>query len=479
MDSSSVHERLNAVFRHLLQQPCEANPVLHKVLLTSRHLQKQEAAEAVIIGGMVLDIHATPSIPANPRTTTPGKVNYVLGGVARNVAECMSKLGSKPYMISALGLDMAGDFAFYFVRFHMKSPTIRNLLEHSNIEWPVWKVMFYPLEIGSVLFFFSFFYGTRKYTVGALEICWPVYRRLIFSSYNLLFITFGIRRQKDIDTAVVSNILDVNGELAAAVASVESIEKFLTPDWIRQFIHHISSASVLMVDANLSPPALAASCKIAAECNIPVWFEPVSITVVSPNEDELVAMANALSGENMFRPIDRNKHSAESLFQTLKPAILVLLEKGIRLVVLTLGSDGVLLCSKELLSSMRIGLRKTKPYGFSRDLYKTVTSRCHSSRYSGAMEPAGGSQFFAVHFPALPASVVRLTGAGDCLVGGTLASISSGLDVMQSVAVGIAAAKAAVEAETNVPAQFNLTAIADDAKTVYAAANVLFYQSML
>ncbi|GAY69243.1 hypothetical protein CUMW_270450 [Citrus unshiu] len=71
-------------------------------------LQKQEAAELVIIGGMVLDIHATPSIPVNPRTTTPGKVNYVLGCVARNVTECMSKLGAKPYMISALGLDMAG-----------------------------------------------------------------------------------------------------------------------------------------------------------------------------------------------------------------------------------------------------------------------------------------------------------------------------------------------------------------------------------
>lgn len=38
-------------------------------------------------------------------------------------------------------------------------------------------------------------------------------------------------------------------------------EKFLTPDWIQQFIRHISSAPVLMVDANLSPPALAASCK--------------------------------------------------------------------------------------------------------------------------------------------------------------------------------------------------------------------------
>lgn len=33
-----------------------------------------DEAEAVVIGGMVLDINATPSIAANPRTTTPGKV---------------------------------------------------------------------------------------------------------------------------------------------------------------------------------------------------------------------------------------------------------------------------------------------------------------------------------------------------------------------------------------------------------------------
>ena len=33
----------------------------------------------------------------------------------------------------------------------------------------------------------------------------------------------GIRKQPDIETAVVSNILDRNGELAAAVASVEAI----------------------------------------------------------------------------------------------------------------------------------------------------------------------------------------------------------------------------------------------------------------
>lgn len=38
-------------------------------------------------------------------------------------------------------------------------------------------------------------------------------------------------------------------------------EKFLTPEWIQLFKGNISSAPVLMVDANLSPPALEASCK--------------------------------------------------------------------------------------------------------------------------------------------------------------------------------------------------------------------------
>ena len=42
---------------------------------------------------------------------------------------------------------------------------------------------------------------------------------------------------------------------------------------------------------------------------------------------------------------------------------------------------------------------------------------------------------------------VRLTGAGDCLVGGKLASICARLNFMPSVAFGIAAARAAVKAE--------------------------------
>ncbi|KAJ9152671.1 hypothetical protein P3X46_026214 [Hevea brasiliensis] len=58
---------------------------------------------------MVLAIHAPLSIHRSPRTTTPGKVQYALGGVARNIAECVLQLATKPYLISAVGIDMAGN----------------------------------------------------------------------------------------------------------------------------------------------------------------------------------------------------------------------------------------------------------------------------------------------------------------------------------------------------------------------------------
>ena len=171
-------------------------------------------------------------------------------------------------------------------------------------------------------------------------------------------------------------------------------------------------------------------------------------------------MANALSCANVFPPIERgNKDSTESLFQKLKPAIWLLLEKGIGIVVVTLGSDGVFLCSKGGPSFMNTGLERLKPYGSCEQFYKVVTSSC-PPHWGGATDSEKDSHLFAVHFPALPASVVRLTGAGDCLVGGMLASICAGLNLMQSVAVGIAAAKAAVEAETNVPTAFRLASIA-------------------
>lgn len=376
----------------------------------NRKDEEEGEPEAVIIGGMVLDIHATPSIPPNPRTTTPGKVRYAAGGVARNIAECVSKLGTKPFMISALGSDMAGNL----------------LLEY-------WKSTGLPTE--------------------------------------------GIRIGNEIETPVVSIVFDTEGESAAAVASVESLERFLTPKWIQQFRSNIASAPIVMVDGNLSPLALEASCQLAAEVGTPVWFEPVSvaksrrivsvakyITYASPNEDELIAMANALSPNHTFPQIQKETSTITSIYQQLKPAISILLKNGIQVVILTLGSKGVLLCSNNHFTFKNTTMKSKK-------FQETINLLCPPARFSG-----GG----AVHFPAVSAAaVVRLTGAGDCLVGGAVASICGGLDLMQSVAVGIATAKAVVEVETNVPVEFNLEQVAEDARSVYLGAKVIFSRSML
>lgn len=388
---------------------------------------KKSKTMAVIIGGMVFDIHATASIPAIAKTTTPGKVEFMLGGVARNIAECLLKLGTESFMISALGCDLAGDF----------------LLEQ-------WRSAGLPTE--------------------------------------------GIQRGPDITTASVCNMFDVNGDLTSGVASVESIERCVTPQWIQQFKSIVHSAPLMMVDANLNTDALEASCRMAAAFDVPVWFEPVSvakskrvaaianyITFASPNEHELVAMANSLSNENRFSPIqrDQNKTSVESLFKELKPAIIVLLQKGIKYVLVTLGPDGAFLCSGSGPSGLRECLKSTKIFNGKREIFDMVNSRCYTHQYFSSTPYKGGSRLFAMHFPALPATVGRVSGAGDCLVGGVLASLCAGLDVMQSVAVGVAAAKVAIEVKANVPDIYNLTAVADDAGAVYKAAKVVFQESML
>lgn len=200
------------------------------------------------------------------------------------------------------------------------------------------------------------------------------------------------------------------------------------------------------------------------------------VTIVSPNQDELIAMANALCAKNLFHPFrsDENKLSIEDMFRALKPAILVLLKNGVKVVIVTLGSNGALLCSK---GNPKKALNIDRKFLRSGEVFKRVQSVCSPNRFS---ELGSNRSLFAMHFPTIPAKVKKLTGAGDCLVGGTVASLSDGLDLIQSLAVGIASAKAAVESDDNVPPEFKLDLISGDAELVYHGAKMLMvHQSML
>lgn len=46
-------------------------------------------------------------------------------------------------------------------------------------------------------------------------------------------------------------------------------EKFVTPEWVSNFKINIASAPLVMIDANLSSPALVASCKSELDTSYP------------------------------------------------------------------------------------------------------------------------------------------------------------------------------------------------------------------
>ena len=62
----------------------------------------------LVIGGCNVDIAGRASEPARPGDSAPGTVRQSAGGVARNIAENLARLGHPVRLVSALGRDAAG-----------------------------------------------------------------------------------------------------------------------------------------------------------------------------------------------------------------------------------------------------------------------------------------------------------------------------------------------------------------------------------
>eukprot|EP00898_Chlorokybus_atmophyticus_P000779 jgi/Chlat1/1701/Chrsp127S00095 len=218
-----------------------------------------------------------------------------------------------------------------------------------------------------------------------------------------------------------------HGGLHVAVADVTTVQRFVTAEWIQKFSGVISSARVVVLDANLSKEALKAACDVAAKASVPVWFEPVSCTkslrgldilakvsYISPNEEELRAMADAISPSRGDT--------------TYTDDIDTLLGTGVKTVVLTLGSKGALVANTRV----------------------TV----------------------ALSAPNID-HVVNVNGAGDSLVAGAAFMLSRGCDVKEAIAFGMAVAKRTVESEENAPNKVDFASLEADAERILATARVV------
>jgi len=64
---------------------------------------------AVVIGGANVDLKARSTAPVTAETSNPGHSSMAPGGVGRNIAENIARLGDRVYLISVVGRDPMGD----------------------------------------------------------------------------------------------------------------------------------------------------------------------------------------------------------------------------------------------------------------------------------------------------------------------------------------------------------------------------------
>ena len=69
----------------------------------------EQEARVVVVGGANVDIKARTLAPAVSGTSNPGMTRQAAGGVARNIAENLARLGIQTHLIAALGRDAPGD----------------------------------------------------------------------------------------------------------------------------------------------------------------------------------------------------------------------------------------------------------------------------------------------------------------------------------------------------------------------------------
>ena len=79
-----------------------------KGLIKGRGYVLGDASFVVVIGGTNIDIHGKSTRALRPNDSNPGSVHISAGGVGRNVAENLARLGVDCRLISAVGIDHHG-----------------------------------------------------------------------------------------------------------------------------------------------------------------------------------------------------------------------------------------------------------------------------------------------------------------------------------------------------------------------------------
>ena len=107
LDAAAVADRIGstraAVSVHL------SNLTRKGVVLGRGYLLRPETGSVLVLGGAVLDTKVRTAGPPVLGTSNPGTASATVGGVGRNIAENLARLGRPTVLVAAVGDDPAGD----------------------------------------------------------------------------------------------------------------------------------------------------------------------------------------------------------------------------------------------------------------------------------------------------------------------------------------------------------------------------------
>lgn len=200
-------------------------PSTPPALQTSRAPQASATPEILVVGGAVVDLVGRISTMTKFHTSNPGKLTISHGGVGRNIAESLARLGRNVSLATAVADDLNG----------------RSLLEGSQqkgIDMSCVRVL--PSEPSSAEA------GSDKKAGAATH-----------------------------STAIYNAIHDSTGDLSIGIADMEIFSQ-IDGTYIQSLSTKIASAKVVAVDGNISKEAFAVLAAVCAQHNVPIFFEPTS-----------------------------------------------------------------------------------------------------------------------------------------------------------------------------------------------------------
>lgn len=253
-----------------------------------------------------------------------------------------------------------------------------------------------------------------------------------------------MKTAKNHKTAVYFCLINENGDLVSAVADMGILEHELTPQHIVEMEPVIKKcvidmiicvsetlvlfrALLIFMDGNISQSVIRSVCEMCSKHKVPIFVDPTSnakslkftpflsdITFLKPNEFELVDMAKQLIGEQPSLAKKVPAASLSSLLRSTEGCVALLLEAGVKHLLLTRGKEGVF----------------------------------HYTKI--------GNNTSCKHYPALPIShIVKVTGAGDNFCGGFIYGIVNGYSIEMSIRFGLRASRSALESDHAVNPNLN------------------------